>query len=306
MAVKEWKKKDVEAYFEKNNAKAKVRTIFSKMKIDISTAKPFEDLTPIKKRIVVQAFKEEDRLNDLEEYIFLFENMNTKVLPKSYWENILNQQIYPDNIKFNQQQIENFKRVIKKIKTIENNIIKIGYKMNKPILIRYFEDEKIGIDGGHHRLQAIRNLIQNKKLNPSAKIPCLIILRKKDFNYKKINFKGIIDYSHQLDDLIAGRDYTKYKEIFKGFIHIEFVFLINHIFRYKYVFLYIKRINNDIYVDFGISSIRYKQYVPIVLEFINKKAKSMNIIVVESIDKEFNVLLNKMKEKHLIREIKKR
>ena len=301
-----WELKDVDNYFVKYNVKSKIRTVTSNIKFTLSLFMPFEDLPSIKKKMVIQALKEENRINDLGEYVFSFDHFSPNILPKSAWENILHRRAYPENVKFGQQEIESFKRVIKKIKALEKKISINGYRKSKPMLIRYFPDGRIVIDGGHHRLQAIRNLIHEKKLNPLIKIPCLIMCRKGDFHYKKFNFKGLIDHSYQLDDLIAGRP-IMFKESFRGFIDINFTFLKkNELIPHKHSFLYMKRVNNGIYIDIPFSGFRDMKYMPIIMEYLHKRAKNMNIIAIENIDKTINLSINVMKENHLINEIKPR
>lgn len=252
------------------------------------------------------ALKEERRQEEIEDYLYFFKRLSPDILPKSYWENILSQTSYPENKKFTHEEIEGLKRVIAKIRAIERDILSQGYRRFKPILVMYSHDQKILLDGGHHRLQAVRNLIQKKKLPIQYKIPCLVFIKKSDFSYMKLKYKGLFDYSYRVDDIIAGREYSKNTETFKGLINVRFRFMDKQCeFARSSMFLYIKRINDAIYIEFPISSLKEFNHVYIILSFLKKKSKR-NIIVKETPDKKFNQFLKKMKDKKLIDEIKVR
>ncbi len=239
-----WNKIQVNKYFEKHNGKSKNKNVLIPYKLNKSKIKSFNDYNNDKKSIIYNSFKSENRIHDIDDYVYIFTNIAINKLPISYWENYLNYNIYSDNKIFNNDEIYSIQNIVKKIKLLEVNILKNGYNKNKPLLLRYFTDGKIGVNGGHHRLQALRNLKRNKKIKYNL-ISCIISIRKKEIKYKRINFNGLNDYSYWLD-YILNKEKIQYfdnsNKIGNGFIYINFYFNRHNIH------LYIKRIKNNLYI----------------------------------------------------------
>jgi hypothetical protein len=298
--MKYWTLKDIEKYYRKHNTLAKIRKAVVEIKFDTSKFKSFEDLTLSKQSIVEKSLSTEKRIGDIERFVYWFTKISTNKLGISHWEDYLRYVSFPEDKKFKQEEIESIKKPIKKIKALEYEIYKKGYNKNKPIMLQYYPDgNRVFINGGHHRLQAVRNLINNKKLPSNFNIPCLVKIWKKDFNYRKINYKGIIDYSFKLDLMINKKNYKRYEEDPYGLGKTREVSIEFHFNKYgKYVNLYMNRIGNVIYVKFPLFILfkKKKEKIPIVVEFINKKIKRKNIKLkfTEVKDKEINEIIKKL------------
>jgi hypothetical protein len=97
---------------------------------------------------------------------------------------------------------EDKERGLNNVIRLENLIKENGFDGNSPILLSAWTDNRIVLDGGHHRVQALRNLINEGFLSREFKIPAIMRFRKKWFYYQK---KGVNlplnDYSRNIDEL---------------------------------------------------------------------------------------------------------
>jgi hypothetical protein len=148
----------------------------------------YEELSKSRKEIVMHAMDKEAILhthirNDFE---YCFVNLYHYQIPMSYHEHRYDRfvaslstharrtQTYPDE-KMN-WQMENDALSIYIVYKVEASILKRGFRRSKPILLEAHTDDptKFFVRGGNHRLQALRNLMDQGKIKKRFKIPCII------------------------------------------------------------------------------------------------------------------------------------
>ena len=159
--------------------------------VNFSTSLPFETLSLEKQAVVEEAFKSEGISDMIQNYTYDFVTCTEDQLPASYWENPVSKASFIDPVK-----------TITKIETLEKKIQQEGFNPQFPLLLTGMSEGRVGVDGGHHRLQAVRNLIEKNLLDRNFSIPCLIRYHKDWFNYRntKLHFPGFwdVDYKNTL------------------------------------------------------------------------------------------------------------
>jgi hypothetical protein len=151
---------NLKSYVESNYARSEIRGVFTKLNLGFSNAKPYEfylDKDEKNREIILRTLEDENvELSFLERYLFLFREINLNKLPKSAWENIFSRIV---GIERNEALFH-----MKKIADLENSIEKEGFNKDYPIYLRLSNNGiDYMVDGGHHRLQSLRNLIKKGK-----------------------------------------------------------------------------------------------------------------------------------------------
>jgi len=160
----------------KNRQKITEDLIFS-----IQKFKPFEDFS-LKSQEIIKTQLLAEGEERVEDYLFQFLECYPDILPVSYWE-----EKEPG---------------LKDIMRLEKVITEQGFDSKFPILLTAWDEKRVVVDGGHHRLQAVRNLINEAKLPKRFQVPCLLRALKKNFNYKKKNLPFPIEDYHYILDLL--------------------------------------------------------------------------------------------------------
>jgi len=173
-------------------AKSKIREkVTTEVAYNVALSKPIEALSDDELAIILDAFRSEGYEASIEEFTYYFDSVSVDDLPISYWEKD--------------------ERAYRTIENLEQLMLQNGYDAKYPILLSPLDDlteehvegyGRVVIDGGHHRLQAVRDLIAEGKLSQDFKIPCLFRFRKDWFQYqRKEAILPLLDYSNNWDQL---------------------------------------------------------------------------------------------------------
>jgi hypothetical protein len=110
---------------------------------------------------------------------FRFDELYHHQLPRSHFEGKYTG--FNEQLKRKDYQITSIDlaRHLYAVYYLERSILKEGFKKNKPVLLRLFWDDsgkwRLDLQGGNHRLQAMRNLMFRGKISKKTKIPVLIV-----------------------------------------------------------------------------------------------------------------------------------
>lgn len=128
-------------------------------------------------KIIYTTLKEENKAERFyfEMYYFFLTKTKPKFLPSTFLEIYWEQRPTLTELEWYWDQV-------KKVNTLAKNILEQGYDQTKPIwcvdALYEYRDEVparyIVLDGGHHRLQAVRQLIYKKQLLETFEIPVLV------------------------------------------------------------------------------------------------------------------------------------
>jgi hypothetical protein len=128
----------------------------------IRDAKYIDDLEPWKQDIVHRAMSSEHREGEIPFHVFLFTSARPDGLPPSAWE----------------RPSTGAACHATKIAHLAGVIDRDGYSRKKPLLLFGIpvdkERARVSVEGGHHRLQAVRDLMRDKKLPATFKLPCIV------------------------------------------------------------------------------------------------------------------------------------
>ena len=154
----------------------------------VRDARDFESLSPPEKKIVEAALEEEHREADIPFHVFLFSSIRPDDLPASAWEK--------HDAGGHGRKIDQLYDIIKRC----------GYSRRKPVLLFAVPDgddrAEATVEGGHHRLQAVRDLARDGVISRSFKIPCIICFHFAEKIAADINAGGI---QNAVDELENGR-----------------------------------------------------------------------------------------------------
>jgi len=143
----------------------------------VRDARDFESLFPLEKKIVEMAFKGEKRENDIQFHVFLFMSIHPDDLPASAWGK-------------NDGGVHD-----QKIAQLADIIERNGYSPQKPVLLfavpRDADHAEASVEGGQHRLQAVRDLSEAGGISRAFKIPCIICFHFCEKIVADINTNGI-------------------------------------------------------------------------------------------------------------------
>lgn len=187
---------------------------------ELSDFRPFEKLSISEKTKVLGQFIPESivsTINGLEEFLFYFIKIPMNRITKSHWENFEHKPNMSDS---------DIRYHVNKIIKLENRILKQGFDDKQPILLELNKELEYKVNGGHHRIQAVRNLIKAGVYSDDFQIPCLIYIDKKTYRqfifYKKIEFEHIFDYSFLLDSIIIDKsEFISFSAYFKYWFDFE-------------------------------------------------------------------------------------
>jgi hypothetical protein len=140
---------------------------------------PFSSFPKSKREIIRHALRKEAIPEDLirNGYKYRFEKFKVEDLPRTYQE-----ETYGTYVNFVEMDV--LQKIVTydlyKVHLLEKSIRKSGYKSNKPIMVKMEVSHQgtnyIHVLGGHHRLQALRNLDFYHEIPKRFKVPCIIMI----------------------------------------------------------------------------------------------------------------------------------
>jgi hypothetical protein len=126
-------------------------------------------LNNVERSAAERALSSESNIYDeREDYRYCFLDLTVDEMPPSFWE----QYYYEDD-----WEMKDVAYHIYKIYRLERSILHEGIHDGELIILKVlFADygDMIAIDGGNHRVQAIRNLVHYKDIPASTTIPCMV------------------------------------------------------------------------------------------------------------------------------------
>jgi GNAT superfamily N-acetyltransferase len=167
----------------------------------------YENLNPWQQRYVLsQAMDPNVESNrtpaeahqEVAEYTYAFHTIPLDRFPVSYWEQaasrlvvLVDDGIFDDETWYLATQIQ---RVFDLQLKIDNE----GFDRKQPIVVLGIatNNPRFGIDNGHHRIQALRNLARQGKAKPGMAVPVVIRFRKDVHGYGRVIYRGITDVHH--------------------------------------------------------------------------------------------------------------
>lgn len=192
----------VKQEFRKVTAPSKIRRGYAPQKFHFQESRPIEDFPAVERKIIYLQLVEEAGEKYIEDYTYLFTSLSPDDLPISAWE-----QPWERYAGINPQSLL---PILGEIREVQDLIEKEGFKAKYPLLLTAYSRGDFAVDGGHHRLQAVRNLIAAGKLPVDFKVPCVVRFSKRDFEYRKVNFRELLDYSVKLSDFLANPEDGEY------------------------------------------------------------------------------------------------
>lgn len=142
----------------------------------------FDALTPAQQAIVLDQLRAEGSADTLNDYTYTFTTFKASELPSTDWERtattFIDHELGRDRSGHgNWGSPRHFPKHYNIIVGLEKAILKDGFSKDAPVLVgclRPNEDTgRIGLNGGNHRVQAVRNLIKAGKLPEGFKIPAI-------------------------------------------------------------------------------------------------------------------------------------
>ena len=147
--------------------------------VDIRSARYYDELNPEEHTIAFKELEAEERDMEAGSSAFLFVDISPGKLPPSFFESpdMYVPASYPNILR--EKIIEEHRA---KIHALEASIQKKGYERNCPVMLFAVPARDMNqpsksiacLEGGMHRLQAVRNLIGKGIISPAFKLPCLI------------------------------------------------------------------------------------------------------------------------------------
>ena len=157
--------------------KSENQPIMPPLNVSPKKFKEFHQFPNHQQIIIMDTLKAENKEVFRDQFVYFFGSFNEKLLPSTYLENFY---VHRPTAEFKQ-----YKREMHIVMRLMQKLLKEGYDQMKPILIKEsywerFDDRRIVLDGGQHRLQAIREIIYNRIPNnyeiiQGFKIPTLIM-----------------------------------------------------------------------------------------------------------------------------------
>jgi len=177
-------------------------------------ANPFEDLDPWQQRYLIsqamdpniEAARTPEEANEqVAAYTYTFQKIPLGEFPVSYWEKAAGDLVARVEHDLIDDETRYLAVQVQRIYDLQHLIDRDGFDTKQPIVVAGFahDDEKFGIDNGHHRIQALRNLVRLGKIKPNVKVPVVIRFSKDIHEYGRINYRGLTDVHHNLGRVLA-------------------------------------------------------------------------------------------------------
>ena len=173
------------AYTDKRGVYAESDRIESLFK----SAKPFNAWPPQTQAIIMEQLKAEHRDRHVDDFVYAFGTFKESEFGASYWESWALEYIdvyYYKKYKYtetSETMHDHYIKVKKLMRLIKQN----GFDYTQPLMINCLpawmdRPSKFWQSGGHHRLQAIRNLIKAGELQKSFRFPVLCCFEKREWD----------------------------------------------------------------------------------------------------------------------------
>lgn len=185
------------------------------------SSEPFADLEPWQQRYILSQAMDpnvessrnsEEAHQEVAEYTYAFATIPLDKFPVSYWERHAGQLVIRVDDEMFDDETRYLAIQIQRVFDLQLKIEKEGFDRKQPIVVLGIASNgnpRFAVDNGHHRLQALRNLVKAGKIRSTMRVPVVIRYRKDIHGYGQSLYRGITDVHHLLKTILGDKHWPE-------------------------------------------------------------------------------------------------